>query len=119
MLITSCSGGSQNPLLKEISLYPVFSIGKMPIYQRGTLSPKLFSAEAALTGPLSQEGKPKECPEGLHPKAQHYLQPPLLSADVKAVGSWQGKVSNDLLFPCLLARSLSRISFQHYQIELL
>lgn len=48
------------------------------------------------------------------------LQPPLLPAeDVKAMGSWEGKVSNDLLFPCLLARSLSRISFQHYQIELL
>lgn len=57
---------------------------------------------------------------GSVPSAQHCLQPPLLSAeDVKAVGSWEGKVSNDLLFPCLLARSLSRISFQHYQIELL
>lgn len=41
------------------------------------------------------------------------------SSDAKTVVSWEGKVWNDLPFPWLLARPLSRISFQHYQIELL
>lgn len=92
----------------------------MLIYQRGNLSPKLFSAEAALTELMSQGQNLLSALRGSISSAQHCLQPPLLSAeDVKAVGSWEGKVSNDLLFPCLLARSLSKISFQHYQIELL
>lgn len=60
------SGVPKSPSEGDHSL-PVLSISKM---FKGEISlKKLFSAEAALTGPLSQEGKPIECPERFLPPA--------------------------------------------------
>lgn len=94
----SCSGGvPESPSEGDQSL-PCFFPWENVNLSKGKSLPK--SAEAALIGPLSQEGNLRSVLRGSIPSAQHCLQPPLLSAEMSRL--WDpGKGRSQMIF-CFL-----------------